>query len=153
MNAVQLAAIFTLRVLRLEPVHHAATPSRAPVDQWHNLPAEVLLHPQFVHFHVVYSAWQRTTQTLRWAGWNGGSGSTELLVQGACVFCLWTHHFLTTPLPTWWSLLQPWAKIGTPRPKRVPWLFIYMRRSEVRGTLGNLTCNQNLTNNWCRCWK
>lgn len=137
MDAVEPAAIFTLRVFRLKPVRHAAAPSRAPVDQWCNLPVEVLLHPPLVRFHVVYSAWQRTAQTLRWAAWNGGSGSTVLLAHGVrvCVFCLWTHRILTTPLRTWWSLLQLAAKIGTRRFKSVPWLFIYMRRSDVRVAL------------------
>lgn len=92
---VEPAAIFTLRVFRLELVRHAAGPSRAPVDQSCNLPAEVLLHPPLVYFHVVHSAWQRTSQTLCWAAWNGGSGSTELLAHGVCVCVL----FMDTPFP------------------------------------------------------
>lgn len=36
--------------------------------------ADVLLFLPLIHFHSVYSAWQSTTQSPRWAGWNGGNG-------------------------------------------------------------------------------
>lgn len=38
------------------------------------LPADVLLFLLLFHFHCAYSVWQSTTQSTRWAGWNGGNG-------------------------------------------------------------------------------
>lgn len=80
--------------LRLQPNCHAA----APVPQLTNhaiyLP-RFYYPPMFARFHVVYSAWQSTGQTLHWAAWNGGSGSTELLVHDVRLCVL----FMETPLP------------------------------------------------------